>query len=392
MRRALTALTVFVVLATSSAALAQTGAPRPPSNLTATDRAWDNGSGVDLRWTASPDDASVRGYLVRQRQDDATTYTLVDVVPAGTTTFTVGNLHAGTAYRFDVAAVGADGTASTPTETSAAVVPTMDAFDTSRLWFLGLLVSLCGSVLAFIALARRGMPMRVREIAGLASITDAVGRATEMGRPCLFVPGILDMNDLETIAGVTMLERVAATVAEYDAKIEVPTSKSLVMLAGREALQAAFASAGRPENYSPDDVYYVTDEQFGYVAYLQGLMTREKPAACFYLGGFFAESLILAETGNGIGAIQIAGTAQVFQLPFFVAACDYTLIGEEFLAASAYLSGEPDQLGTLKGQDVGKIVVAAGILFGTALATIVSLTGSPAAKAVLTFFTEHMLQ
>ena len=134
------------------------------------------------------------------------------------------------------------------------------------------------------------------------------------------------------------------------------TSKSLVMLAGREALQAAFASAGRPENYSPDDVYYVTDEQFGYVAYLQGLMTREKPAACFYLGGFFAESLILAETGNGIGAIQIAGTAQVFQLPFFVAACDYTLIGEEFLAASAYLSGEPDQLGTLKGQDVGKIV------------------------------------
>ena len=182
---------------------------------------------------------------------------------------------------------------------------------------------------------------------------------------------MLFRSDLETIAGVTILERVAATVAEYDAKIEVPTSKSLVMLAGREALQAAFAAAGRPENYTPDDVYYVTDEQFGYVAYLQGLMTREKPAACFYLGGFFAESLILAETGNGIGAIQIAGTAQVFQLPFFVAACDYTLIGEEFLAASAYLSGEPDQIGTLKGQDVGKLVVAAGIVFGTVLATVV---------------------
>ena len=104
------------------------------------------------------------------------------------------------------------------------------------------------------------------------------------------------------------------------------------------------------------------DDGLGYVAHIQGLMVREKPAACFYMGSFFAESLILAETGNAIGAIQIAGTAQPAQLPFFVAACDYTLIGEEFFAASAYLSGEPGQIGSLKGQDIGKLVVPSEIL------------------------------
>ena len=57
------------------------------------------------------------------------------------------------------------------------------------------------------------------------------------------------------------------------------------------------------------------------------------------MGAFYAESLILAETGNSVGAIQIAGTAMPTQLPFFVAACDFTLIGEEFFAASAYLVG-----------------------------------------------------
>ena len=264
-------------------------------------------------------------------------------------------------------------------------------FDWDRIWFLAVLVVLSSAVLAFITLARRGMPMKVRQIAGLASVDDAVGRATEMGRPCLFVPGILDMNDIQTLAAVTVLERVARTVAEYDAKIEVPTSKSLVMLAGREALQSAYAAAGRPENYSGDDVYYVTDEQFGYVAHLQGLMARERPAACFYLGGFFAESLILAETGNSIGAIQIAGTAQVQQLPFFVAACDYTLIGEEFFAASAYLSGEPDQLGTLKGQDVGKMLVAAGIIIGVVASTLAEITGSPALHNFVTFLTARVL-
>ena len=84
-------------------------------------------------------------------------------------------------------------------------------------------------------------------------------------------------------------------------------------------------------------------------------MVRERPEAVFLLGTFYAESLILAETGHAIGAIQIAGTKETSQLPFFVAACDYTLIGEELFAASSYLSREPVMLGSLKGQDLAKI-------------------------------------
>jgi hypothetical protein len=109
------------------------------------------------------------------------------------------------------------------------------------------------------------------------------------------------------------------------------------------------------------------------------------------MGSFFAESLILAELGNSVGAIQIAGTAQPAQLPFFVAACDYTLIGEEFFAASAYLSGEPDQLGSLKGQDVGKMIVAGGIIIGVAAETVASLTGSPAIRSFVDFLINQVL-
>ena len=223
---------------------------------------------------------------------------------------------------------------------------------------------ICGAVICFIELAKLGRPMKVRKIAGLEAVDEAVGRATEMGRSVLFVPGIQDMNDIQTIAGLNILSHVARTAAEFDAKVEVPTSRALVMTAARETLQGSFLAAGRPDAYNPDLSYYVTDEQFGYVAYVSGMMVREKPAACFYLGSFFAESLILAETGNSIGAIQVAGTAQPSQLPFFVAACDYTLIGEELFAASAYLSGSPEELGSLKGQDVGKIIVAVGIVAG----------------------------
>jgi hypothetical protein len=109
------------------------------------------------------------------------------------------------------------------------------------------------------------------------------------------------------------------------------------------------------------------------------------------MGAFFAESLILAETGNSIGAIQVAGTAMPAQLPFFVAACDYTLIGEEFFAASAYLSGSPEELGSLKGQDVGKVMVAVLLLVGVLLATLASITGAPALADAVEFLKQSIL-
>ncbi len=317
----------------------------------------------------------------------------VDDLWAGQAIVTVGDLIRNEPYYFRVIAVTPDGARSTPVRANGgeSVAATRQWFDRSRFWLFILSAIICLSVVVFIGLARAGWNLYIRPIAGLEAVEEAVGRATEMGRSCLFVPGVQDMNEIQTIAGLTILSRVAERAAEYDAKLEVPTSRSLVMTAARETVQAAFLAAGRPDAYNEDAINYITDEQFGYVAYLAGQMVREKPAACFYLGSFYAESLILAETGNAIGAIQVAGTAQPAQLPFFVAACDYTLIGEEFFAASAYLSHDPDQLGSLKGQDVGKLLVAGLMIVGVGLMSLAVLTGNDFIGAAANYLRNEML-
>ena len=212
-------------------------------------------------------------------------------------------------------------------------------------------------LLYFIQKARQGEKIYLRPIAGLKALEEAVGRATEMGKSVLFVPGISDMDQVETVSGVILLGHVAEMTAKYETDLNVPVSRSIVMEAARESCKEAYLKAGRPDLYYDDMVHYLTDDQFAYAAGVNGIMMREKPAACFYLGKFYAESLILAETGNSIGAIQIAGTGSAAQVPFFVTACDYTLIAEEFFAASAYLSNNPDLLGTIKGQDLVKLIV-----------------------------------
>ncbi len=253
--------------------------------------------------------------------------------------------------------------------------------NTDRTQALVLGIILTGAILLYVVLASAGRPLFIRKIAGLETVEEAVGRATEMGKPILYVPGLNDMDEVQTIASMNLLGHLATIIAGYDSRLHVPVRKSLVMSVARETVQQSYLSAGRPDAYQEDDIHYVSDAQFAYAAAVDGIIVREKPAACFYLGGFYAESLILAETGNSIGAIQIAGTARPPQLPFFVAACDYTLIGEELFAASAYLSKEPRMLGSLKGQDAGKGIAIVFILAGSALATLETVTGSESVRA-----------
>ena len=228
-----------------------------------------------------------------------------------------------------------------------------------------LLVSI--TIYSYIDRASSGEDIYLRKIPGLKAIEEAVGRATEMGKSVLFVPGISDMDQVETITGLNLLGNVAEHTAKYETSLNVPVSKSIVMEAGRDICKESYLKAGRPDLYSDDMVHYISDEQFAYAAGVNGIMEREKPAACFYLGKFYAESLMLAETGNSIGAIQIAGTGSPSQIPFFVTACDYTLIGEEFFTASAYLSKKPELVGSIKGQDIVKLLVMAAMVLSVIL-------------------------
>ena len=230
-----------------------------------------------------------------------------------------------------------------------------------------------GTVLAFIQVARRNPNLFIRKIPGLEAVEEAIGRATEMGRSVYFVHGLEPVGHLATIAALNILAKVARRAAEYDPRLRVLNNQPIVTAVSQEVVQQAYTEAGRPDAYNPDDVSLVAYDQFSYVAAVSGMMVREQPAAVFLLGYFYAESLLLAETGASTGAIQVAGTDAYTQLPFFVTTCDYTLIGEELYAASAYLSREPRLLGSLRGQDAGKAFLILTIV-GVAVALTVGIS------------------
>jgi len=259
-------------------------------------------------------------------------------------------------------------------------------FNTAQVNNLVFVLAFTGVLLGSIAAARRNPHVYLRRIAGLDAVEEAIGRSTEMGRPILYLTGSGGMSDVSTIAATVILGQVAKKVAHYETTLKVPHRDPIVMAVCQEIVKEAYVEAGRPDAFKEDINFFITDDQFSYTAAVDGIMLREKPAANFFMGSYFAESLLLTETGASTGAIQIAGTDSDHQLPFFVTTCDYTLIGEELYAASAYLSREPVLVGTLRGQDISKAFIMSVLVIGTTLATAGVMLQTDAFNYVLDLF------
>jgi hypothetical protein len=272
--------------------------------------------------------------------------------------------------------------------------PHANLLNWAKLNNLGILLAFAATLLVSIRRARVNPNIFLRRIPGLDAVEEAVGRATEMGRPVLYLTGSGDFggssdpSSLATIAATVILSDVAKRVATYGAELKVPHRAPIVMAVCQEMVREAYFAAGRPDTYREDINFFISGDQFAYTAAVDGLILREKPAANFFMGYYYAESLLLAETGATTGAIQIAGTDAEHQLPFFITTCDYTLIGEELYAASAYLSREPVLVGTLRGQDIGKGVLLGVMAIGTAAITLGEIFSVPWIKTVFQLFSD----
>ena len=365
MRKIIECLIVCLVLSLSVSIAFSQGLV-PPSNVTAVDTPNDDGSGITIKWDAAPEDSGISGYQILRRIAGGGLEEIGGLLPAGTTSYVDSTIEKGNAYAYIVRAI-TETEATVVSEETAPVKGTGEWFHIGKIPLFIAMLLFSAAILWNIYNARSGKEVFVRRIPGLEAVDEAIGRATEMGRSILYVLGLGGVSGAATIASMTILGQVARRTADYETPLRVPCNDPIVLNVVREMVKTAYLDEGRPDAYQEENIFFLTESQFAYAAGVDGMIIREKPAAIFLQGTFYAESLILAETGNSVGAIQIAGTTSEAQLPFFIAACDYTLIGEELFAATAYLSKDPMFLGSIRGQDWGKVLIFAVIVLGVVL-------------------------
>jgi hypothetical protein len=208
-------------------------------------------------------------------------------------------------------------------------------------------------------------------MAGLDALGEMIGRAAETGKPVHFTTGWGTMTGTEApqqVAGLAVLGYVTRLAARYNVPVIYTVALPETIPIATEIMREAYVAEGKLDVFKPEEsIRFTSTDSFAYTSAVQGIAERERPAVNIMIGPFYAHSMTFAETFFRIGAIQLAGTARGYQIPFFAVVCDYLLIGEEIFAAGAYLSKAPTQVGSIWGQDMGKIIALALLTVGVLL-------------------------
>ncbi|MBM4040940.1 MAG: hypothetical protein FJ290_20770 [Planctomycetes bacterium] len=232
-----------------------------------------------------------------------------------------------------------------------------------------LILAFFAALLACLWRARRGRVPYIRRIPGIVALEEAMGRATELGQPVIFAVGGTNIQAIETHAALAILGHVARLAARLRTPFITLVRVADVYPVTEEIVRQAYTAEGVPDLFNPSEqVRFLSSDSVVYAMGTARLIEESKAGCALFFGAFDFSSLLMAEPGTRMGVMQLAGDPSLFQIPFFVCACDYTILGEEYYAAGAYLSADPTARATLVGQDLIKAAIAGLILLGTLLA------------------------
>jgi len=219
--------------------------------------------------------------------------------------------------------------------------------------------------------ARKGKAPFFRKLAAIDALEECVRRAVEMGKPVHVSPGIANLRDTssaEMVTGIGVVGYTARLAAKYGIQIIPTCSWTDTQAQLEECIRLSYLQEGKGDQYKLGTVRYAP--QSSYNLMVVGIAETEKPAANIMIGTHMQSGLFGMESMRRQGAINIAGTIRNILSALFAGGCDYFLMGEEVLAAGAYISDDPSAKGSIRGLDMLKLFCSALILVGAILASV----------------------
>jgi len=221
----------------------------------------------------------------------------------------------------------------------------------------------------FMKRAGKGFVEEIRKLPPITAIDEAISRAVEMGTPTFMTYGMAGGFTSDTLVGLSALRYLAKETAEKGCELLVGVGGPRTLPVARENYRTGCIEGGAPELFKDENLHFFTSQQWAYASGVMGLMEREKPAACIFMGYFLVEGIHFGINCRRIGTMSIAGNPGLNMSAFMFITMDYVLFGEELYAAGAYFTGSPVTINTLATEDVIKWALVAIVILGSVLAT-----------------------
>ena len=246
----------------------------------------------------------------------------------------------------------------------------MNSFDLGPVTITGDLLAVllvAGVALLLLLLFTRRRPAgegsEPRPLPAFALLQRQIGQAVENGSQIhvgLGRASLVDRRSSATIAGLQVLDSLAEESCANDTPPIITVGEGTILPAAQDKLYHAYARAERLRDFVPETVRFVADagRPLVYAAGAADAVDNENVSANVLVGHFGAELALLTEAGARRQTEQSIGSDDPLALAIGAATTEHLLVGEEFLAAGAYLERRPNQLAALQVQDVLRLVLA----------------------------------
>ena len=242
-----------------------------------------------------------------------------------------------------------------------------------------ILLIVTAAIIYYLRRAEAGDLVKLRRLPQIDVIDEIIARCVEMNKELWFLSGQGTMTNASQLPGILstfgILSYVTEKCAEVGCKIHHPTFLPVAYNIQYEIMREAYEAAGKPEEFDPLETIIYMPAGAGR-PYVTNESWKRKPAGGIMCGFWYHYSIIYSEALQRAGAMTLGGTDTTHNIPFMVAANNYSMIGEEMYAMSAYLSKDPVLGSSLAGQDVGKYI----IILLTLIGVLLGLSGSPVAQ------------
>ncbi len=318
--------------------------PARVDSIVALDTPTDEGGFIDLYWALSRDDVlgsgRVTGYQVFRATEPSGPFQGIATLGPGTDRFVDRHALAGTDFYYKIRTRGSAGGFS-DSQTTDAICSSGQWFDKGKASILGALV-----VLVLFFLFTRTLPLldEVWVYPAIQNIADALARAHE--GPTVYVPGAGGLGSMSTIASLTLLDQIVPLVQDRGSTPYVYVADALTFAASQQLLANQEAVFTR----------FICPDRSAFSMAYTGEVSRIKPHMAFLVGDMRDEALLLAEADSREGALQVAGSDDVSQIPFLISTCELTLIGEVLFLAGPQLSAGGFRAATLLHDRLKKLI------------------------------------
>lgn len=222
---------------------------------------------------------------------------------------------------------------------------------------------------------RAGHEVGLRPLPSYTALTTQVGRAVESGRRVHFALGrasLMGPAAPTSVAALKSLDYLAEGACASGIPPLVTVGEGTLLPAAQDSLRYAYQKAGRATDFSLTAAQFIATEDFpmAYAAGVTEAIHHGLVGSNLMMGRFGSELGIITEAATRARVEQVIGTDDPMALGVAAAVTDNLLIGEELLAAGAYLEGSPAQIASLQAQDILRLLVI-GAIFLAALVQLV---------------------